>query len=134
MGKFTPVTAKMPGSTHIIIFCCLAIGLSSASADMFFMRAWREDMNVATDIKMIKMTVTTLTCMSSLLIKLDDSGAPNSDDCWALSANLASKAPIVFSPDAMAGKALSTRKSEKKMGICSRSGRHEDRGLVAVRL
>src|SRR5699024_5790013 len=81
-------------------------------------------------IKMIKITVTSFTVPSSDPINDADNGAPKIDDASALCANSGDIPASSFSPEAMSERPFSTRKSEKKIGICSSRGRHEENGLV----
>ena len=45
-----PEIAKKSGIRYSSIFCCLANGLSSAAAGMFFIISWRCVVNVVADI------------------------------------------------------------------------------------
>ena len=99
---------------------------------MFFIISWRWVVKVVADIKMIRMTVMTWTFrLPSALRKVDDSGAPNKVDASACLASSGVRGPI---PTPFWILSLSTRNSAKKIGACSRIGRHEANGLVPVSL
>ena len=73
--------------------------------------------------------------MLSALRNVSDSCAPRKVDCSAWAATSGVMGPIggVF-PVAIDSRPLSTRNRPKKNGDCSRMGRHEENGLVPVRL
>jgi hypothetical protein len=89
--------------------------------------------NVVTDIRMMRTTVTILVAVSVDPMKVEENGAPKMFDdsiSWATAGVIGPIAGWV--PSAMPLRLLSTVNSAKKNGDCSRIGRHEENGLVPV--
>src|SRR6478735_5945592 len=131
IGKLTPDTAKTSGRMYRSAFCCLAKGLSSAEAGMFFVMSWRWVVNVVADIRMISTTVTTFVAVLGACMNVEDSDAPKIVACsnccaigWVIGPMCA------CAPEAISSMLLSTRNRPKKNGDCTRIGRHELKGLV----
>ena len=88
-------------------------------------------MNCDADIKTIMSPAMILTLMASLPKKVSESMAPKISACEKESARFASKRPT---PALFRWASFSTKKRPIKIGICSKSGRQELKGLEPVRL
>ena len=91
-------------------------------------------MKVVADISTMSSTVTTYVAVLSALRKVSDSCAPRKVDCSAWAATSGVMGPIGGVPGGDRLEAVEHRNRPKKNGDCSRMGRHEENGLVPVRL
>ena len=118
-----------------MIFCCVANCPVSAVEGMFLRISWRWVVNVVSDISTMSTPVRIFVLTSEEPRKWLDRGAPKSVDCSMTPATDRVIGPIgVCWPAATCGRLLSTWKSAKKNGDCSRIGRHEENGFVPVSL
>ena len=82
--------------------------------------------NVVSDIKMMRITVTIFVAVLGACTKVAESGAPRIVAWSACATSSALSGPIVLPW----GMPLRTRKSAKKIGDCSRMGMQDEKGLV----
>ena len=130
-GNDRPEITKIRGSTYSIIFCWRYIGDSLVSGDMFLATSCSCVTNCDAVITTIMKPAMTRTSHPEAFVKVSCRGAPKSDALPNDAARSFVSRPM---PVLLICASCSTEYSEKKIGICSSSGRQELSGLVPVSL
>jgi len=94
MGKLGPDSTKMKGSAYSRIFCCCAMGPSSAEAGMFLKVSWRWLKNVVATIVTISTAAIHRVAGVSVPRKVSESCAPKSVASLACSRSVSDSSPM----------------------------------------